>query len=261
MKWPRSVGPIVEIDQRLVLRHDDGVEPPVVVEVADRQAAPEVERPERVRRRSETSIKPSAGAAFKSCNGIVQGNCGRGSSTWPLAESTSSHRHCWRRERRFRTRAGGESARPVDRAGVVGEEALAEIAIKGGRLAEEVGHGQVDAAVAVEVAAGDPHAGLEAAVGAARRRPAICADLLEPEPAQVARTDSWPTCHWRRRGRSGRRRRGRRRRRPGLGRPGRRSRPRRSRRRTGRRRCERRGRAARESREGCNRVRRAPRDA
>ena len=43
------------------------------------------------------------------------------------------------------------------RGGPVAEDAVAVVVVEGGRLAEEVGHGQVDPAVAVEVAAGHAH--------------------------------------------------------------------------------------------------------
>ena len=61
----------------------------------------------------------------------------------------------------------------------------AEVLVEGRRLVVEVGDGQVGPAVAVEVAAGDPHARLVAA-GGVGGDPGGVADLLEPEPAQVA---------------------------------------------------------------------------
>ena len=61
----------------------------------------------------------------------------------------------------------------------------AQVAIERRRFAEEVGDGQVGPAVAVEVAAGDAHAGLVAPVGVAGHAGQV-ADLLESEPAQVA---------------------------------------------------------------------------
>ncbi len=75
---------------------------------------------------------------------------------------------------------GGQS----DGGRVVGEQAPAEVLVERRRLAEEVGHGQVDAAVAVEVPGGDPHAGLVAARGVARH-PREMPDLLEPHAAPV----------------------------------------------------------------------------
>ena len=72
-----------------------------------------------------------------------------------------------------------------DHRGAVGEQAVAEVPEEGRRLAVEVGHDQVEPAVAVEVAAGHPHPRLVAAFGVgrhARDQP----DLLEPEAAEVA---------------------------------------------------------------------------
>ena len=40
------VGPVVQIDEGLVLSHDDGVEPPVIVKVADGKPTPKMERAE-----------------------------------------------------------------------------------------------------------------------------------------------------------------------------------------------------------------------
>ena len=57
--------------------------------------------------------------------------------------------------------------------------------VEGRRLAVEVGDDQVGRPVAVEVAAGDPHARLVAPVAAAGD-PGGVADLLEPEAAEVA---------------------------------------------------------------------------
>ena len=67
---------------------------------------------------------------------------------------------------------------------MVGELAAAEVVEERGRLIEEVGHGQVEPAVTVEVAGRDAHAGLIAAVGVAgdSRHQAL---LLETESAQV----------------------------------------------------------------------------
>ena len=79
--------------------------------------------------------------------------------------------------------AGGR--RQADRRGVVAELPGPEVVEERGRLAVEVGHGQVGPAVAVEVAAGDPHARLVAPL-AAGAGPRDLADLLEPEAPPVA---------------------------------------------------------------------------
>ena len=48
MKWPGLLRSVVQVNQRLVLIDHDRIEPPVVVEVADRQAPAEVQRSERL---------------------------------------------------------------------------------------------------------------------------------------------------------------------------------------------------------------------
>ena len=120
-------------------------------------------------------------------------------------------------------RAAGH--RQADRRGVVGEEAAAQVAVEGRRLAVVVRHGQVEQAVAVEVAAGDPHPRLVLPVRGARHARDSCRPPRSGTRPGCGKVD-WPSCRWRRRGRSGRRRRGRRRRRPARARRGRRSRPR-----------------------------------
>src|SRR5690606_24599953 len=65
---------------------------------------------------------------------------------------------------------------------VVGEESAAEIVVEGRALAVEVGDGQVGPGVAVEVAAGDAHSGLEAALRVAGEA-GLVALFLEAEIA------------------------------------------------------------------------------
>ena len=67
---------------------------------------------------------------------------------------------------------------------MIGEETLAQVAIKGRGFTEIVGHRQIELPVAVEVAKGDPHAGLEAAVGAGGRARNLTG-FLEPQSAPV----------------------------------------------------------------------------
>ena len=61
----------------------------------------------------------------------------------------------------------------------------AQVAVERGRLAVEVGDGQVDQPVAVEVARGDAHAGLIGPRGIAGDAGGV-PDLLESHPADVA---------------------------------------------------------------------------
>ena len=75
--------------------------------------------------------------------------------------------------------------RQADGGRLVAEEALAEVAEEGGRLVVEVGDRQVEPAVAVEIAASDPHPRLVGARGVARDARGL-PGLLEPESAQVA---------------------------------------------------------------------------
>ena len=73
----------------------------------------------------------------------------------------------------------------ADRGRAVGEEARAEVLVERGRLAEEVGDGQVEPTVAVEVAAGDPHpCAITAAAG--RRQAGLVAGFLEAQAAPIA---------------------------------------------------------------------------
>ncbi len=55
----------------------------------------------------------------------------------------------------------------ADRGGMVGELAAAQVVKQSGRLVEEVGHGQLEPAITVQVAGRDAHAGLIASVGIA----------------------------------------------------------------------------------------------
>ena len=75
--------------------------------------------------------------------------------------------------------------RQADRRRRVGEGAAAQVAVERGRLAVEIGDGQVDEPVAVEVARGNPHAGLVAARSIAGHAGEV-PDLLEAHPAVVA---------------------------------------------------------------------------
>ena len=70
--------------------------------------------------------------------------------------------------------------------------ASAQVAEERGRLAVEVGDGQVERAVAVEVAAGDPHAGLVAARGIAGHAGERARPPRTGSPRGCG-TGSWPT--------------------------------------------------------------------
>ena len=217
---------VVEVDQRLVLRDDERVEPAVVIEVADGQAAAEVQRAgtggrPAPRRRSAGRPGCRAGAAAASSRGTAAGR--RGRARWRVIRSSQPSLLASKKATPKPSSGRLGAVRPIV-GGVVGEEAAAQVAVEGRRLAEVVGHGQVGQAVAVEVAAGDPHPGLVIPVRGARRPP-----RSPPSPRTGTRPgcgrDSWPSCRWPRRGRSGRRRRGRPRRRPAPARWGRRCRP------------------------------------
>ena len=76
------------------------------------------------------------------------------------------------------------TARPTAAVASV-EIAPAQIAVERGRLAIEVGDGQVDQSVAIEVAGGDAHARL-VGPGRVAGHPGSVPDLLEPHSAHVA---------------------------------------------------------------------------
>ena len=93
-----------------------------------------------------------------------------------------------------------------DRRGMVDEQPMAQIAVKRRRLAKVIGHGQVEHAVAVEVATGDAHPRLVHAV--CGRPPRRLSRLLEPESSAIVEQIIRPTCRWRHTDRSCCRRRG-----------------------------------------------------
>ena len=86
----RFFGAIVQVDERFILIEHQGVELPIVIEVADGQSPAQVLLCKRPSGRSETSVKLPPGLPTSSCRGIVQGIRGLASRTWPLVESRSS---------------------------------------------------------------------------------------------------------------------------------------------------------------------------
>ncbi len=194
---PGALRLVVEVDQGLVLRDDDDVGPAIVVEVADGQAAAEVQRLERgCPRVFEASVSRPPGLPSRSCKGMVQGNRGRSSRTCPLAVIRSSQPSLLASKNAAPNPSSGTAGRrQADRGGVIGEEAAAEVAVERRRLAEVVRHG--------EVGAGRRRRGRR------RRSPSRPGSSRPPRtrprpPSPSPRTgnrpgcgkDSWPSCHW-----------------------------------------------------------------
>ena len=156
---------VVEESQGLVLRLHDGVDLAVVVQVADGQAAAEVQGFERLAD-SRRGVASSARRGAPSSNwvGIRQGKTGRWSLTCPLAEMRSSQpsllasRKAMPKPRRRRVGA----ARPIIAVSSANKSA-AKVPEERGGLAVIVGDRQVGRAVAVEIAAGHAHPRLERA--------------------------------------------------------------------------------------------------
>ena len=160
-KWPPAVL-VVEVGQRLVLRErSTQVEPAVVVEVADGQPAAERGATcQGARPAAETSTsrpvgrrRPGAGAgiAYGNDRAVVVDVAVGGRQVEPAVVVDVEEGDA--EAQQVPARRG-----QADGGGLVGEDAAAEVVVEGRRLAVEVGHGQVGPAVAVEVAAGDPHA-------------------------------------------------------------------------------------------------------
>ena len=135
---------------------------------------------------AETSRSRPPPSPRISIAGMVNGTCGLMSVTWPLACATSSTAVVVDvQERQAEAEDVPRRGRQADRRGSIDELGAAEALIEGRRFAEEVGDGQVEPAVAVEVAAGDAHAGAVAPFGVGRHA-CVDRDLAElPVPFVV----------------------------------------------------------------------------
>ena len=184
---PAAFGPVVEVGQGLVVRQDQHVLTAVVVEVAHGQAATHARHlPRARRRRSETSVRRPSEPPSEKLRGhqvrvvgpeVVDVAVGRGQVEPAVVVGVEEGDA----EAQQATAGDGQAAR----CGRVDEDAAAQVAVERRRLAVEVGDGQVDEPVAVEVPRGDPHAGLVDPRGIAGHAGGV-ADLLEPHPAEVA---------------------------------------------------------------------------
>ena len=179
-------GPVAEEDRRLILADDDGVDQAVVIEISRGEAAAQVERLERSPRAGEASVSRPAGRAHEQLDRHLPGK------RRPVVADVAVGRDqvepavvvCVE-ERDAEAQQVPAGRGQSDRGGLVGEDAPAQVAEQRGGLAVVVGDGQVGAAVAVEVAAGDAHPRLETSARIGRRA-GLDARLLEPESPLVA---------------------------------------------------------------------------
>ena len=187
MKWaPSALGPVGELHQGFVLRDHHRVEPAVVVQVADGQPAAHVGPLER---RAGAGRDVGQRPARASEQELRRHRIGE---ERPMVAEVPVGRHQIEpavvvgvEESRAETEAVAAGGRQAGGGGMVGEEPLPEVVEQGGGLAVEIRDRQIEAAVAVDIAAGDAHTGLVAAAGVGRDA-RLVADLLEPEAALVA---------------------------------------------------------------------------
>ena len=181
-----ALGAVVEIGQRPVERRDHQVDPAVIVEVAGGEAP------------ADPRDQPGRPGRGGPVDELAAGQTQQELRGHPVGEERAEVVNVPVGGRQVEPAVGvgveegdaeAESLAGRDgqagRRGHVGEDAIAAVLVEGGVLVVEVGDGQVGAAVAVRIAAGDPHPRLVDAVAVARhagrRR-----DLLEAEPPRVA---------------------------------------------------------------------------
>ena len=176
----------MKVGQGLVVRQDQHVQPTVIVEIADCQAAAHPrDRPGDTGPVGDIGQAAVDAADQELCGHLVRVirpqvvhvAVGRGQVEPTVIVGVEEGDSEAQQPPAGNGQADG--GRRVD------EVASAQIAVERGRLAVEVGDGQVDQPVAVEVARGDAHAGLIGPRGIAGHAGSV-PDLLEPHPADVA---------------------------------------------------------------------------
>ncbi len=181
--------PVVEVGERAVLRDEQEVDAAVVVQVAHGQAAADPrDLPGRPRAVAHVGQLPSL-AAEEELGGHGVGDL------WPeVVHVTIGDRDVKVpvvvniHERGAKTEPIPRRNRQPDHRGVVGEDPASQVVVEGHRLVVEVGDPQIGSAIAVEVAARNPHPRLEAAFAVAGETGTL-AKLLELQVPEVTKPE------------------------------------------------------------------------